>query len=83
MLRLLEQILTLLETENPIAAIQVLYQTTAGSSGLTSLVGITGTADIGVEHFLPKPYSGSALLEALQTVLTPEAPRPASPRPEP
>jgi large repetitive protein len=34
--QLLEQILTMLETENPIAAIQVLYQTAAGSSGLTS-----------------------------------------------
>ncbi|MGH6847566.1 MAG: hypothetical protein ACREC0_09045 [Methylocella sp.] len=34
--QLLELILQLLPTENPIASIQVLYQTSAGSSGLTS-----------------------------------------------
>ena len=34
--QLLEQILRLLEKENPIASIQVLYQTASGSSGLTS-----------------------------------------------
>ena len=54
-----------------------------GSSGLTSIIGVARATDAGAGHFLPKPYSGSALLEALQTVLTPAAAPPASPRPAP
>jgi CheY-like chemotaxis protein len=51
-----------------------------GSSGLTSIIGIARAADAGAGHFLPKPYSGNALLEALQTALKPAAAPPASPR---
>jgi PAS domain S-box-containing protein len=54
-----------------------------GSSGLTSIIGIARAADAGAGHFLPKPYSGNALLEALQTALKPAAASPASPRREP
>ena len=49
-----------------------------GSSGLTSTVGIARAASAGAEHFLPKPYSGSALLQVLQTALKPVAPLPES-----
>jgi CheY-like chemotaxis protein len=54
-----------------------------GSSGLTSIIGIARAADAGAGHFLPKPYSGTALLEALQTALKPAAAPSASPRREP
>jgi CheY-like chemotaxis protein len=47
-----------------------------GSSGLTSIIG--SAADAGAGHFLPKPYSGNALLEILHTALKPGAPPPAS-----
>jgi CheY-like chemotaxis protein len=49
-----------------------------GSSGLTSVTGIARAASAGAEHFLPKPYSGNALLEVLRQALTPAAPRPES-----
>jgi CheY-like chemotaxis protein len=52
-----------------------------GSSGLTSIIGMARAADAGAGHFLPKPYSGNALLEALQTALKPVAAPPASLRP--
>jgi PAS domain S-box-containing protein len=49
-----------------------------GSSGLTSMIGIARAADTGAGHFLPKPYTGNALLEVLQTALKPAAPPPES-----
>jgi PAS domain S-box-containing protein len=49
-----------------------------GSSGLTSIIGIARAADAGAGHFLPKPYTGNALLEILQTALKPAAPPPES-----
>jgi hypothetical protein len=49
-----------------------------GSSGLTSMIGIARAADAGAAHFLPTPYRRNALLEVLQTALTPAAPPPES-----
>jgi CheY-like chemotaxis protein len=42
-------------------------------------LGMARAASAGAEHFLPKPYSGNALLQVLHTALTPAESRPESP----
>ena len=58
-----------------IATIQVLRKMNPrlpiiAASGLASKEQISHAANLGVKHFLPKPYTTKALLKALQAVLS-------------